>query len=368
VLYFALVISAILLLLVNLIARKAEHPVAPILATAFLIGLASAMICIFLPPVVLQAALVCVVALIWGMSHYRPWFFHVFSCTATLVVFGVLGYFAFQETRHLQQAFPYVSMDDRLPTPKQQRSAEDLPATTVVRLGEMETLIEDKDRNGRSHYRNASLREIHEDAVRTFVDQPGFGVARMIRVSEESLKHEEPPIPQPGTPSASPWLPEELARKQPAESNTLDNLLSLHRGSVLDFVNFAGFGYIKDRQHVAGFQEHRVSQPPTPERPWTLQTLDLVGLWLHEKPIAYISKDLPRMKELRAAPTRELDDFETAGLLALQRGDDLFVRERGPERRLLGAIRAARQCLSCHEAERGDLLGAFSYRMTQDGR
>jgi hypothetical protein len=188
----------------------------------------------------------------------------------------------------------------------------------------------------------------------------------MFSVSEQRLKYEEPPIPQPGTPSASPWLPEELSRNQPAESKMPDGLLSLHQGSVVDFINFAGIGYIKDRQHVAGFQEHRVSQTPTLERPWTLQTLDLVGLLLHEKPTAYVSKDLPRMKELRAAPTRELDDFEVAGLLALQRGDDLFVRERGNERRMFGAIRAVRQCLSCHDAERGDLLGAFSYRMTQD--
>lgn len=365
-LYLALVVSAILLLVVNLIAWRAKHPVGPILTTAFLIGLGSAGFCmIILPPLMLQAGLVCLVALAWGVSHYRPWFFHVLSCAATLVVFGVFGYFAFQETRHLQEAFPYVSMDDRLPRPKNQRPAGDLPAATATRLSEMETLIEDKDR-WPSYYRKSSLREIHEDTVRVFVNQPGFGVTRMLRASEERLKHEEPPIPQPGTPSASPWLPEELARQQLAESKTWGALLSLHRGSVVDFVNLAGFGYIKDRQNVAGFQEHRVSQTPTPERPWTLQTLDLVGLLLHEKPIAYVSKDLPRMKELRAAPTRDLDDFEAAGLLALQRGDDLFVRERGSERRMLGAIRAARQCLSCHDAAHGDLLGAFSYRMTQD--
>jgi hypothetical protein len=363
-LYIALVASAILLLVVNLIAWKAEHPVAPILATAFLIGLASTMICIFLPPVILQAALMCIVASIWGATVYRPWFFHLLSCAATLVAFGVPGYFALRETRNLQEAFPYVSMDERLPPAKNHRPARALPTATADRLRE----IEDKYRDLSHKYRESAFRQIHEDTVRIFVNRPGFGVTRMIPVSEERLKHEEPPIPQPGTPSASPWLPEELSRKQPAESKTLDNLLSLHRESIVDFVNFAGFGYIKDRQHVAGFQEHQVSQTPTPERPWTLQTLDLVGLLLHEKTIAYVSKDLPRMKELRAAPTRELDDFETAGLLALQRGDDLFVRERGPERRMLGAIRAARQCLSCHEAERGDLLGAFSYRMTQDGR
>ena len=65
---------------------------------------------------------------------------------------------------------------------------------------------------------------------------------------------------------------------------------------------------------------------------------------------------------------RTLDEFEAAGLPALERGDELFVRDRGQERRMLGAIRAVRQCLDCHGGERGDLLGAFSYTLTQDRR
>jgi len=368
-LYSALVVSAILLLLVNLIAWSAKHPVRPILTLAFLIGLASTGNCIIsLPPVALQAILVCAVALIWGASRYRPQFFLVFSCAATLVAFSVPGYFAFRETRHLQEAFPYISMAERLPSARLQRPAEVLPTATAARLDEMETLLESKNQDWMSSYRKSSLRQIHEDTVRVFVNRPGFGVMRMRGVSEERLKrgsNDEPLIPQPGTPSASPWL-SEAGRKQPKGAEPREDLLPLHRESVADFVNLAGFGYIKDRQHVAGFQMHQVSQIPAATRPWTLQTLDLVGVSLHKKPIVYVSAYLPRMEELRSAPTRDLDDFETAGLLALQGGEDLFVGERSRERRMLGAIRAARQCLSCHEAERGDLLGAFSYRFTPD--
>jgi hypothetical protein len=152
----------------------------------------------------------------------------------------------------------------------------------------------------------------------------------------------------------------------PDNSKDADGLLSLHQGRVVDFVNADNFGFMKDRRHVAGFQEHQISQTPTPSEPWTLQTLDLIGVALHEEPVAYVSEYLPRMDELRAAPTRSLDDFEAAGLTALERGEELFVRDRGGERRMLGAIRAARQCLACHGDERGDLLGAFSYRLTQD--
>lgn len=370
-LFIALVVSAVLLLVVNLIAWNAKHPVAPILATVFWIGLTSAGICLFvLPPVFLQAVLVCVAALIWGVSRARPRLFLMLSCIATVVAFGIPGYFAYRQTRHLQEAFPYISMDNRLPLSTNQRPGQTLPVATEDRLAEMEeALIEKERRLWVSDYRKSTLRQIHEDAVRVFVNQSGFGVARMSGVSEALLKrglHDDPPIPQPGIPSASPWLPE-LLRKESMGVTTPDDLFTLHRESVMDFVNIPGFGYIKDRQRVAGFQEHQVSKIPEPSHPWKLQRIDLIGLLLHEKPVAYVSEHLPRMNELRSPPIRDLDDFETAGLLALQRGDDLFVREREQERRMLGSIRAVRQCLSCHEGERGELLGAFSYRLT-DGR
>jgi hypothetical protein len=41
--------------------------------------------------------------------------------------------------------------------------------------------------------------------------------------------------------------------------------------------------------------------------------------------------------------------------------DDLIVREEEGVHRMLGSLRAAKQCLECHSAERGKLLGAFSY-------
>lgn len=373
-LYIALVVSAILLLVVNLIAWRAERPIVLIFTSAFAISiLPSVGGLMMLHAVMLQAILVCIAAWIWRARRGKPRHFLVFSCIATLIAFAIPGYFAYRQTRHLQELFSYISMTERLPPPEKQRPTETLPAATANHLATMETLIEDKERSWPSSYRKTTLRQIHEDTVEVFVNQEGFGVARMVGVSEKSLKsglHDEPPIPQPGTPSASPWLAEQL-RKKPFGALFADvsgGLLSLHHDSIVDFINPAGFGYIKDRQHVAGFQEHHFSQAPAPERPWKLQTLDLIGLVLHEKPTAYVSDHLPRMRELKSAPRRDLDEFESAGLPTLQRGEDLFIRERGQERRMLGAIRASRQCLSCHEAKRGDLLGTFSYRMTKDAK
>jgi hypothetical protein len=141
------------------------------------------------------------------------------------------------------------------------------------------------------------------------------------------------------------------------------DLAIVNRSSVVDFVNPGGFGFVKDRQHVAGFQSHQFSKVPEAEH-YQLQTLDLMGLVVHDQPVVYVSPHLPGMDELREAPTRPPDDFEVAGLAALRRGDDLYARTGEEHIRAVGAIRSTKQCLSCHGGQRGDLLGAFSYTFT----
>ena len=56
--------------------------------------------------------------------------------------------------------------------------------------------------------------------------------------------------------------------------------------------------------------------------------------------------------------------LEADGLDALRKGDELFVRDH----RMLGAVRATKQCLECHGGNRGDLLGAFSYTLRPAGK
>jgi hypothetical protein len=59
---------------------------------------------------------------------------------------------------------------------------------------------------------------------------------------------------------------------------------------------------------------------------------------------------------------RPLDLFESTGLSELADGKETFVRAKGNVIRMLGALRASEQCLSCHtEHRKGDLLGALSY-------
>lgn len=368
-LIFSLIVSAIVLLAVNLFACQAKYPLPRIIPLSIGVAVIFSGLCLIqLPPVLLQAVSLIVIALVWAKWHWRPRTFVQLSCAATLAVYGILGFIAFHRTRHLQEAFPYVSMQDRLPSPRVARSPVSLPPSAARHLTGLEDRIEKDDGYGWRQRWASSLRILHEDTVQVFVDQQGFGVARMPRVTAlmlQSRMSQRPPIPQPGPPSPSPWGTE-LARTQPNSANAADGWYSLHENSVFDFINLDGFGFVKDRRHVVGFQEHQFSQLPETPMKWRIQRLDLVGLILHETPVVYLSEHLPRMAELRAAPTRSLDEFETAGLAALHKGEELFVRDRGKERRMLGAVRAVRQCLSCHDGERGELLGAFSYVLHAD--
>ena len=97
----------------------------------------------------------------------------------------------------------------------------------------------------------------------------------------------------------------------------------------------------------------------------TSRCLDLVSVLKFEAPAVYLTESLPRMDELRDAPTRPLDAFEQEALAALRRGEDLMAQETSDRMRMLGSLRAAKQCVGCHNAEHGELLGAFTYKLTR---
>jgi hypothetical protein len=360
-LYLSLFVSAVVLLLVNVFAWKAKDPFPKIRAVSLVATVVSFGGCylFLLQPVLLQAIALGILGWVWTARCWRLRTFVLLSTAATVGIYGVIGIDAFQDVKRLQQEYPYVSMRDRLPSPTTARSTVLLSPATADRLANQEYVLEQDNHRWIEGQRTNALRALHEDAVQVFVREEGFGISRMGGV-KRWLKlgiRADSPLPQPGASSPSSWKPEAM-QSGPTPS---DGLRSLHAASVLDFVNPLGFGFIKDREHVAGFQAHYISESPNESERWKLQRLDLIGLLLHKEPVAYVSEHLPRMDELRAAPTRSPDEFETIGLSSLRGGDDLFVRERGTECRMLGAVRAARQCLSCHDVERGDLLGAFSY-------
>jgi hypothetical protein len=69
------------------------------------------------------------------------------------------------------------------------------------------------------------------------------------------------------------------------------------------------------------------------------------------------------MDELRDAPTRPLDDFERGAIDRLRSDEDLVIDDAPNRIRMVGSLRAGKDCLECHSVRRGELLGAFSYEL-----
>jgi hypothetical protein len=148
------------------------------------------------------------------------------------------------------------------------------------------------------------------------------------------------------------------------DSNTV---YRLHEVSRNDFFDPNGFGGVVEPKRTAGFIEHAMHISPREgledRDAWLIDRLELVSLLKFDEPRVYVLDHLPRMDQLSSddVPTRALDEFEKASLEKLRTDEDLVVREQDGVHRMLGSLRAAKQCLECHSVKRGELLGAFSY-------
>lgn len=231
-----------------------------------------------------------------------------------------------------------------------------------------------------------SLRIAHVSFVGEFIDADGFGFIRRSSFHvPDSIEIDIPEltdisIPRKSTqPTSKKLSSEELNRQEKTAKVSSKHMKQFHLDGTLDFVNPRGFGYIAEIQdgteykadlsHVIGFQAHAFRKMPEPVTSanktvrWQIEELDLISLLKHKTPRAYISDNLPRMDELRDAPTRALDEFETYALEKLRDGEAIVIQQQRNQIRMLGPILAADQCLKCHNVDRGDLLGAFTYRL-----
>lgn len=241
--------------------------------------------------------------------------------------------------------------------------------------------------------RAKSLEMLHSDKVDEFVTKQGFGVGRMITIepSPRFLSYpESPPLVFNERPSQSGdsqsrqvvILPERgvLEESGGAWTPSIDLLSDFHANDRSMFASLASFGHIKDRQHVAGFRSHGFAWIPYLGHPqndivdnkethpehWKIGRLELVSLLKHEKPAVYLSEHLPRMEELKDAKTRPLSAFEKSALEKLLEGEEIVTEARTNDIQMVGALRASKQCLKCHQATHGELLGAFSYDLFRD--
>jgi hypothetical protein len=279
-----------------------------------------------------------------------------------------------QQIAQLREAYPLVSLEGRLP-PSPSALHTPVNAAAERRLEELEARFDERRRPGffGPDRRVLLLKELHEDTVRLFIDSPGFGSARMTGVRRPSLWNLRDTL-RPQKAIEQPLRRSLSASAETAETENWKNETAsaghnrLLDQSIEEFVNASGFGFVKSRSQVAGFQSHQFGAAPNTTDLGKLATVELIGLLLYPEPVAYVSPHLPNMEELRGAPTRLLDRFESAGLEAIKRGEDLFVGITPNGVRMLGAIRSAKQCLQCHEGNRGDLLGTFSYRLEPNGK
>ncbi len=348
-LYIDLVYSAILLVVANLAARFRPGAVLEVLTAAAVGSAVLPCLCMaFLPPAILHTTLTAIAAAWWRYTGRGPGRFLGLSLAAMAVTYAVVAVPAAQrelELRRLQHHYPFESMEDRVPPLPSRPDAA--PAFDAEPLEALEHAIH--DRNG--YAAPEHLRRLHEERVRQFVNSPGFGVIRMMGwlPSEHAIRESYrsgPAPPQPGGPLSPPLPPLDILA-----------LPELHQSAALEFVHPQGFGYVKDRAHVAGFQSHRFGEVPASIAPVAVARVELVSLLLHDAPAVYASDRLPAMNELVGVPTRPLDDFEAGALAKLRRGEELVVDGA----RMLGALRNAKQCIACHGGERGELLGALSY-------
>jgi hypothetical protein len=111
------------------------------------------------------------------------------------------------------------------------------------------------------------------------------------------------------------------------------------------------------------------TEPQIDEKIWKVAELQLIGLMLHDHPVAYDKHHLMERKDV-PSQLRELDPFETASLTNLRAGAErVMAWDNGHGcLQVLGAIRAKESCLKCHDVKVGHLLGAFSYRIEEASR
>ena len=272
-----------------------------------------------------------------------------------------------QNVLDLRGEYPLQSVADRLayePLVSQESPSADIelsqPATAWL------TTFEESSGHGMRQY---LLQQLHDDQYIAFVKSSGFGMVRMRHPSRRRLD-----IPD-TEPESLPNRPEQIdpptAIQNPnlAASDSIDvspKLTALHDAGRNSFLNSERFGYVKTRQLAAGFEPHAMMQNPNPSwrndfLDWQISRLDLVSLLKFAEPRVYLSEHLPRMDELRNAKTRPVDDFEQRALTQLRDGEDIVLDQHLNTIRMVGAVRAAKQCLDCHSVRRGELLGAFSY-------
>jgi hypothetical protein len=288
--------------------------------------------------------------------------------SAAFVLATSYGNADFNRIADLREQFPIESLENRLAYEGKRPSTD---ATIGMTPAVNAKLTEDEQLFQQRHWRRTHLRQIHDREYEQFVRASGFGITRLGPPRRETI--EMSPLRDIAFAKASPdderntWNDWRNGALVTADSP----IEKAYDASRIDFLDAEGYGNIlAPRTKVAGFVPHAFHHHPlehAKERPkWSIDRVELVSLLKFDEPRVYVHDHLPRMDQLSSdtTPTRELNKFEVSALEKLRSDEDLVVHSEGENYQMLGSLRAAKQCLDCHNVQRGELLGAFSYRLT----
>ena len=329
----------------------------------------------------LHFAIMAGLMIVWAIFGRKPAVLRTFALLAPIwpYTFGAMEIINDREKlARLRAEYPVISVAQRLeyenPPADRPEAAADF-AGTALAPAVLVNLVSQEERQEQVDYRNRIFETLHGETRDRFVGSMGFGHMRMAGLNRmETGRKPAQSIDQPQRPDTSPpddATPEAGAdvagkadpmRSQGPSRSMLDYL---HAGGAHQFVDPNRRGYVESRDHVVGFEPHRFESLPqldgSSSGEWRLAKLELVSLLKQPEPRVYVSAHLPRMDELKDAPTRPLEPFEARSLPQLRTARDTVVEEGPNTVRMLGAVRAGKTCLECHAVKRGELLGAFSY-------
>lgn len=290
-----------------------------------------------------------------------------FAIALISLMVAVYG-FAFREgaaeLRRLQALrvqYPFESLAKRLEFEKKSSNPKSGPQESVFLAANVAANLDDQDeRQGMRYYRRAwALRELHESTYSHFANAAGFGFSRMPSIQHLVIEWE------PRSPLVMPYSVSITSATDGSE------LYGVHVAALDSFIASDRQGYVRSVDQVAGFESHGLEAMYEPGRccndsapKWQVSRLELVSLLRHEEPRVYIADTIPTMDQLADAPHRALNDFEKSALPQLAAQKDIVFRDQPDHVLMLGAVRAGKMCLECHEGKRGKLVGAFSYEIS----